>query len=445
MNTYQQVNDVLEQFTTINRIAFMFSLNESHPDEQYFVDGKSFFNESFVTNVCNVINNKHVTNLDFLACNTLQHDAWKNLYTEINSRTGVIIGASNDSTGNIKYGGDWVLESTNQDVQLIYFTSDIGYLKYVLDATPNIQRFKIIYTHDTISVNVYVLFTIDVNNWTGNGFWTSDEELAAGSGGGTMYPYPSWIIDCKVYIDNVLAYSLADINEITLFSYSDYPFGDPENPMSIVDGGSDTGFAIWTYDHNIFDMTWWNLMSVGTLGITDDSMYISNIINLEFVSYTCFPAKTLITTNQGDIPIERLNPKYHTIRNKPIVAISKTVFEDDQYLVCFEKDSLGSNVPSVKTTISKNHKIFYKGNMIPAWQFLQLKNVSRIEYKGEVLYNVLMDSHDKMMVHNLICETLDPKTDIAKYCIMAKKLDNANKLKLMDWYNSEYKKRKTLA
>jgi hypothetical protein len=42
------------------------------------------------------------------------------------------------------------------------------------------------------------------------------------------------------------------------------------------------------------------------------------------------------------------------------------------------------------------------------------ENVKKIKYTGEVLYNVLMEQPDKMMVNNLICETLHPENIIAK-------------------------------
>jgi len=43
------------------------------------------------------------------------------------------VGASSDETGNIKYGGDWTMESTGQDIELIYFTQSIEYYTYLLD------------------------------------------------------------------------------------------------------------------------------------------------------------------------------------------------------------------------------------------------------------------------------------------------------------------------
>ena len=132
------------------------------------------------------------------------------------------------------------------------------------------------------------------------------------------------------------------------------------------------------------------------------------------ISNICFPAKTPITTDQGQIFIENINPAIHTIRNKKIVTITKTI-TSDKYLVCFEKDSLGKNIPSQKTIISKNHSLFYKGQMIKAKNFInQFENVKKIKYTGEILYNVLLESYDKMIVNNLICETLHPENSIAK-------------------------------
>ena len=132
------------------------------------------------------------------------------------------------------------------------------------------------------------------------------------------------------------------------------------------------------------------------------------------ISNICFPATTPIMCNQGNIPIEQLNPEIHTIRGKKIVGITKTVSQD-KYLICFEKDALQENIPSKRTIITENHKIFYKGEMKKAGLFLNdYEKVRKVKYTGEVLYNVLLEEHEKMMVNNLICETLDPKNTIAK-------------------------------
>ena len=118
--------------------------------------------------------------------------------------------------------------------------------------------------------------------------------------------------------------------------------------------------------------------------------------------------------DQGEISIEKMNPEIHTIRGKKIVAITRTITQD-KHLICFEKDSLHKNIPSQKTLISKNHKIFYKGEMKKAKEFVcDFENVKKVKYTGEILYNVLMEDNYKMLVNNLICETLDTKNDVAK-------------------------------
>lgn len=139
--------------------------------------------------------------------------------------------------------------------------------------------------------------------------------------------------------------------------------------------------------------------------------------NLQYtlpISNICFTKGTPITTNQGNIPIEQLKPNINTIRNKQIVGITQTITQD-KYLICFEKNALGNNIPSQKTIMSENHCILHNGTLIKAKNFIKMyENIYKIKYDGEVLYNVLMEEPDKMMVNNLICETLHPENYIAK-------------------------------
>ena len=65
--------------------------------------------------------------------------------------------------------------------------------------------------------------------------------------------------------------------------------------------------------------------------------------------------------------------------------------------------------------MTKDHKVMYTYNLIPAYKFLNLfKTIQRVKYNGEIVYNVLMENYSTMNVNNLICETLHPDNLIAK-------------------------------
>lgn len=153
------------------------------------------------------------------------------------------------------------------------------------------------------------------------------------------------------------------------------------------------------------------------------------------ISNACFPADTLITTDQGIIPIEKINPLKHTIRRKQIIAVTQTTTQS-KYLVCFEKNSIGNNIPSEKTIVSKNHLIFNKGEMIMAKDFVgKYENIHKIKYDNEILYNILLKKHDKMIVNNLICETLHPDNMIAKLYTLLPGYDLEEQCKMIKTYN----------
>jgi len=75
--------------------------------------------------------------------------------------------------------------------------------------------------------------------------------------------------------------------------------------------------------------------------------------------------------------------------------------------VCIEKNALGKNIPNIETIISPNHKLLYNREMVEARYLLDVVGVYPIKYSGEILYNVLLERHEKMIVNNLIVETLD--------------------------------------
>ena len=132
----------------------------------------------------------------------------------------------------------------------------------------------------------------------------------------------------------------------------------------------------------------------------------------------CFPEGTPVETDQGEVAIENLASKKYTIRGKEVVAITQTT-PLQSHLIRFDKGSLGKNVPSVATTVSKEHRILYQGKMTKARDFVTTcQGVSQVPYNGELLYNVLLKKEGKMIVNNMICETLNPNDVLAKISTM---------------------------
>jgi len=130
------VKALLQQhWTSIDRIGFVFhdptaSGNlrfleyESLFSSADLVKGASSFSPS-VSFLIDLVKTFSVKHIDFLACNTLLYPRWKSYYDLLASQTGAIIGASDDETGNQKYGGNWILENTKEDVADLYFTGAI--------------------------------------------------------------------------------------------------------------------------------------------------------------------------------------------------------------------------------------------------------------------------------------------------------------------------------
>ena len=122
------------KFTSLERISFVFhdSING-----KTFLNNEPFFletdidpeNLSLSPNVeflLKIITDFAVKNVDFLQCNSLNHPNWVKYYDVLNKNTNVIVGGSSDETGNLQYGGNWIMENTTEDIQNVYLTSYIS-------------------------------------------------------------------------------------------------------------------------------------------------------------------------------------------------------------------------------------------------------------------------------------------------------------------------------
>jgi len=79
-----------------------------------------------------LVRDYHATHMDFLACYTLEDPLYKELYASLEKI--VVVGASSDRTGNLKYGGNWTMENTKEDIEQIYFTKAIENYNHLLDS-----------------------------------------------------------------------------------------------------------------------------------------------------------------------------------------------------------------------------------------------------------------------------------------------------------------------
>ncbi len=122
--TKVELLELIQQKTiSTERIAVVSRKDDLFVESMQIPDCEEFFSQ--------MIQSYGVKNLDFLACNTLMDARWKEFFTRLDPV--VVVGASDDLTGNLKYGGDWVMENTNEDIEQIYFKNTIQYYKYLLD------------------------------------------------------------------------------------------------------------------------------------------------------------------------------------------------------------------------------------------------------------------------------------------------------------------------
>jgi len=170
----------LFQVNQLNRIVLVFHNIYNGPKK--FINDELFFNEIDMLNsnnvqfLINIINEYNIKNVDFLACGSLQFDLWNQYYNILQTNTNAIIGASNDDTGNIKYGADWVMENTNQDIKDIYFNSSIenysDKLATIVNIFGGLTTNNNIYIKQLTNGSIYYSTTNNSDDNISTGTWT---------------------------------------------------------------------------------------------------------------------------------------------------------------------------------------------------------------------------------------------------------------------------------
>jgi len=148
-------------------------------------------------------------------------------------------------------------------------------------------------------------------------------------------------------------------------------------------------------------------------GFPSSATIFDQTFKFTVVDGVCFASGTPITTDQGDVAIQEIDPKVNTINGNRIVGITKTRHIHN-VVVCIEKGALDINVPSKDTIVTGAHMVLYNDKMETA-EILskQLDKVYKVKY-NDYVYNVLMDSYEMIKVNNMVCETLHPNNPIAK-------------------------------
>ena len=143
-----------------------------------------------------------------------------------------------------------------------------------------------------------------------------------------------------------------------------------------------------------------NPLTPGTLSLTPNA---------------CFPAGTPIQTDQGIVPIEQINILKNTIRGYKIKALIHS-YLTDKNMVLFKKGSLYNNVPSKDTVMSRYHKVYYNKRMGYAKDFVKMGIAQYKNYpKYTPIFNLLLESHENMIINNMIVETQNPRSTVGRF------------------------------
>ena len=170
---------LLSHFSHIDRVAFVFHGPHDH-SSAWFVNNEPYFspdNQLFLKELFSTLT---VQNVDFLPCNLLQQQEWKDYFATFDNN--VVVGASLDDTGNLRYGGDWVMENTMQDVQNIYFSAEIE------NYTGLLAAFAVTFPTYTSPTNINVVTVVlppTAVSWTystdSSGSWTNIATISSPS------------------------------------------------------------------------------------------------------------------------------------------------------------------------------------------------------------------------------------------------------------------------
>jgi hypothetical protein len=139
------------------------------------------------------------------------------------------------------------------------------------------------------------------------------------------------------------------------------------------------------------------------------------------VASACFLKDTVIKTDSGNVKIQDIKEEKHTINGKKVKALTKTLYAKKgdsipPFLVSIPKGALFKNSPDRETFVSPLHSVFYHGQLIYAKDLVLMDKASPVNYNyKDHVYDILLDTHEKMVANNMIVETLDPESITGRF------------------------------
>jgi len=170
-------------------------------------------------------------------------------------------------------------------------------------------------------------------------------------------------------------------------------------------------------------------------GILTDSTVKTLYENYIGTGNICFLGSEKVETDQGKIRLDKLTTG-HTIFGKTIKKIVR-VINSDPSLIFISRHAFGNKIPNKNTYIGRNHGVYLDTrfietnklepqihpfildiagkNIVRARNLIKMKKVMEVSRnKHDLLYNVLLEEHGKMVVNGILCETLNPHDSSVK-------------------------------
>ena len=126
----------------------------------------------------------------------------------------------------------------------------------------------------------------------------------------------------------------------------------------------------------------------------------------------CLLKGTMIYTDQGKIPVERINGT-HTVNNYKVKAVTKGTFFDN-IMVRIEKDTFGENIPFEDTYVTPYHSLYLNRKFIIAGRLVNKINGISFVTMAErpMVYNILFEKWLVITANGIPMESLHPQSDI---------------------------------